>query len=88
MVAHWGLPARLVSPSFSDLAVGRVSVRSERVIMSRMVLPALFYHPRRAPPWGGCTTSTPSTHAGDLEREWLLPMTRQVKRNWVRDWTR
>jgi hypothetical protein len=51
MVAHWGLPARLVSPSFLDLAVGRVSVRSERVIMSRMVHPALFYHPWSAPPW-------------------------------------
>lgn len=51
MVAHWGLPVRLVSPSFLDLAVGSVSVRSERVIMSRMVHHALFYHLWSAPPW-------------------------------------
>lgn len=76
MVAHWGLPARLVSPSFSDLAVGRVSVRSERVIMSRMVHPALFYHPWRTPPWIGCTAGIPSMHEGNLEREWLLPVSR------------
>lgn len=63
-------------------------MRSERVIVSRMVHPALFYYPWMAPPWGGGTAGIPSMHVGDLERQWLLPVSRQVKRNWVWDWTR
>lgn len=68
MVAHWGLPARLVSPSFLDLAVGRVSVRSERVIMSRMVHPALFYCLWKCPSLGSCTAGILSIHVGDFKR--------------------
>lgn len=50
-MAHWGLPARFVSPKLSDLVVGRVmAVRSGRVTMGRTVLLAPFSPPKWAPP--------------------------------------
>ena len=50
-MAHWGLPARLVSPNLSDLVVGMMmTVRSARVTMGGMAFQAPFSPPHPAPP--------------------------------------
>lgn len=82
-MAHWGLSARLVSPNLSDLALGMVmTVRSGRVTVGGMVLPAPFSSPHRAPPQGGWAGGIPPAclPGCDLRRE--------AAGCWVWDWAR